>query len=625
MSKLIGNVVKVSRGTSRLLPLQVVTRSIKTKEESQPNHDVPNLRTFDTVWAREHGSRPYHLRRPLRIKGHGKTVVLNPFYNKGSAFLPGERDRLGIRGIIPSRELKMSDQIQRVLDQLNKEETNIAKYRCLRDVHDRNETLFHRICVDYIETVAPLIYTPTVGEACDKFGHDYRRARGMYFCHEDHGHMAGMVYNWPAHDVHVIVVTDGSRILGLGDLGANGMGIPIGKLALYCAAGGIAPHRVLPIMFDVGTNNKKLLDDRMYMGMQHHRLEGNAYYELLDELMYALTTRWPNVLIQFEDFSSDKAMTILNRYRNHYVCFNDDIQGTGAVAVAGLLSALQQLGLSNEDICNQRIVIAGAGSAGLGVANALLEAMVKAGLPREQALKNFWITDVNGVVHAGSPSATEASLKFARTDTAGMPLLDCIKAVKPTALLGLTGQGGLFTEEILKSMGNGTQNPIIFPLSNPTDNAECTAQECIEATEGRAVFASGSPFSPLVYEGRQISPSQCNNMFIFPGLGLGATLGNCQTVSDGMIHQCSLTLASSLTDEEREKGQIFPSVGRIRNVSLQIAAGVIRQAAREGLIPEARLDQLPNLVAEDVLESYIRRKMYDPVYVPLINPPKRHH
>jgi len=550
-------------------------------------------------------------------------VVLNPFYNKGSAFLPGERDRLGIRGIIPSRQLNMSDQIHRVMDQLNKEETNIKKYLCLRDLHDRNETLFHRFCVDYIEMVAPLIYTPTVGDACNLFGHDYRRARGMYFCHEDHGHMAGMVYNWPAPDVHVIVVTDGSRILGLGDLGANGMGIPIGKLALYCAAGGIAPHRVLPIMFDVGTNNEKLLDDRMYMGMQHHRLEGNHYYELLDELMYALTTRWPNVLIQFEDFSSDKAMTILNRYRDHYLCFNDDIQGTGAVAVAGLLSALQQLGQSTEDICNQRIVIAGAGSAGLGVANALLEAMVMTGMDREQAAKNFWMADEHGVIHEAT--ATPASLKFARTDeTGGMSLLECIQTVKPTALLGLTGQGGLFNEDILKAMAQGTQNPIIFALSNPTSNAECTAEECIKATDGRVVFASGSPFDPLTYEGRRFSPSQCNNMFIFPGLGLGATLGNCQTVSDAMIHQCSLTLASSLTAEEREHGQIFPSVGRIRDVSLQIAAAVIRKAAEEDLIPATRLDELPNLRVDGVLETYIRRKMYDPVYVPLINPPKTH-
>eukprot|EP00038_Savillea_parva_P001424 m.103828 g.103828 ORF g.103828 m.103828 type:complete len:654 (+) comp10498_c0_seq1:48-2009(+) len=592
----------------------------KNPDLSDPDW-VPEIKSFYTSFTETHGSRPYHLRKTIRVKTQGKGILTNPLYNKGSAFMHGERDRLGIRGLLPSRMLEMEAQIERVMGHLELEESPIRKYIYLRDLHDRNETLFHRVLVDHMEDLAPVVYTPTVGLACKKFGHDYRRARGMYFCHHDHGDMGGMVYNWPEADVRVIVVTDGSRILGLGDLGANGMGIPIGKLALYCAAGGIAPHRVLPIMFDAGTNNPKLLQDPFYMGLQHRRLSGSHYFELMDEFIFAITARWPNVMIQFEDFSSDKAMDILNRYRDHHLVFNDDIQGTGAVTVAGILSALRQQGKCHSELVNQRIVIAGAGSAGLGVANALHGAMVMEGLTPEEASANFWICDVNGVLSPTSNVLAGAE-KFVRNDdSAGMSIADVIPRVKPTILLGLSSVPNLFTHDMIKMMGEYAERPVIFPLSNPTANAECTAEEAYGLTEGRVIFASGSPFDPVTLNGQMFVPSQCNNMFIFPGLGLGATICKAGRITDSMIHQTSIALANSLTDDERARGQIFPSVKRIRQVSRQIAVATIVQATKEGLVHDTTLETMPADLSVDNedLHRYVNRRMYDPVYTPLVD------
>lgn len=308
----------------------------------------------------------------------------------------GERDRLRFRGLLPPRRLNLGIQKERVLLAIRKESSNIQKYKILEDLHDRNETLYHRVLVDHIEEMAPIIYTPTVGQACKEFSSFLRRPRGMYFSREDRGHMCAMVYNWPHDDVHVICVTDGSRILGLGDLGANGMGIPIGKLSLYCAAGGIAPHRVLPVVLDSGTNNRQLHDDPFYVGVKEPRLEGTPYYELVDEFMQAVRNRWPNVLVQFEDFSSDKAQTILNKYRHDHLCFNDDIQGTGATTLAGIFGALRARGEDISDLSKQRILIAGAGSAGIGVAQVLMEAMLEQGAGLEESKNAFFIADKDG-------------------------------------------------------------------------------------------------------------------------------------------------------------------------------------------------------------------------------------
>ena len=342
--------------------------------------------------GKKYADVPYHLRPALRVTPTGKNLLSTPTFNKGGAFGLGERDRLGLRGLLPPRRLTMKQQIERTEAQLAKEDSMIRKNLYLRDLLDTNETLFHRVLLDNIKELAPAVYTPTVGQACVEFGEMFRRPRGMYFNSHDLGDMSAMMYNWKAKDVHVACVTDGSRILGLGDLGANGMGIPIGKLALYCAAGGIAPHRVLPIMFDAGTNNEELLNSDTYLGLQHERLEGDEYYEMLDEFMAAVYNRYPNVFLQFEDFSSDKAMDILNRYRDDYLCFNDDVQGTGAVSVAGLMSALRLQGKPVDALKDQRILIAGAGSAGIGVATALADAMVLQGLSREDVRMSLFLS-----------------------------------------------------------------------------------------------------------------------------------------------------------------------------------------------------------------------------------------
>lgn len=333
---------------------------------------------------------------PIKIAVRGADILHNPLYNKGTAFKHGERDRLRFRGLLPSRVMNIVNQKDRFLIALRSEESNIRKNILLEDLHDRNETLYHRVLVDHLEEMAPLIYTPTVGQACMEFGARFRRPRGMYFTEEDRGHMAAMVYNWPRDTVHVIVVTDGSRILGLGDLGANGMGIPIGKLSLYCAAGGIAPHRVLPVVLDVGTNNEELLNDPFYLGVQKKRLRGDDYFFLIDEFMQAVRFRWPNVLVQFEDFSSEVAQTLLNKYRDQHLCFNDDIQGTGATTLAGVMCALRAKGEDVSALGDQRIVIAGAGSAGIGIAQVLMQGMIEQGRSPEEAKNAFYICDQFG-------------------------------------------------------------------------------------------------------------------------------------------------------------------------------------------------------------------------------------
>jgi len=458
---------------------------------------------------------------PLSVSQSGSEILNNPLFNKFTAFKSGERDRLHFRGLLPPRRVNMKIQKERVLQEIRAEPSMIRKHIILEDVHDRNETLYHRILVDHMVEMAPIIYTPTVGQACKEFAMRYRRPRGMYFCEEDRGHMAAMVYNWPEKDVHVIVVTDGSRILGLGDLGCNGMGIPIGKLSLYCAAGGIAPHRVLPVVIDVGTDNEELLNDKFYLGVQKPRLQGSKYYHLVDEFIQAVRHRWPNVLIQFEDFSSDKAQKLLNKYRDDILCFNDDIQGTGATTLAGVLGALRAKGELPTSLGDQRILIAGAGSAGIGVAQVLYQAMLEHGRSEEEAKNCFFIADENGLL--GTERLDQLSPEqamFARDTDGGLSLNEIVNKHKPTMILGMTAVGGLFSEKLIRDMGKHCERPIIFPLSNPTIKAECSAEQAFEWTDGRCIFASGSPFDPVqLKDGRTFYPTQCNNMFVFPGIG----------------------------------------------------------------------------------------------------------
>jgi len=551
---------------------------------------------------------------PLNISTRGADILHNPLFNKGTAFKLGERDRLRFRGLLPPRRLNMPLQKARFLKAIREETSDIRKHIMLEDLHDRNETLYHRVIIDHIEEMAPLIYTPTVGQACKEFAMRFRKPRGMYFTEEDRGHMAAMVYNWPQKDVHVIVVTDGSRILGLGDLGANGMGIPIGKLSLYCAAGGIAPHRVLPVTIDVGTDNEEFLKDPFYLGIQQKRLTGNKYYQVIDEFIQAVRNRWPNVLIQFEDFSSDKAQTLLNMYQKRVLCFNDDIQGTGATTLAGCLGALRAKGESVTALGKQRILIAGAGSAGIGVAQVLKQAMVEQGCTEEEARDCFFIVDQKGLIgEERKDTLSQEQAVFCRKDDDGLPLIEIVKKYKPTMLLGMTAVGGLFTEDLIREMKANCDKPIIFPLSNPTIKAECTAEQAFEWTDGECIFASGSPFDPVTMDdGRTFFPTQCNNMFVFPGIGLGATLCGASQVTDRMLYVAAEALANFMTEEELKVGKVFPNINYIRDVSHAVAVAVIKEAAQNDDAPKITQKNMENL------EDFVQSKMYDPVYVPLI-------
>ena len=553
----------------------------------------------------------------------GINLLHDPLWNKGTAFGASERERFGIRGLLPPRMLHMEDQVARFLGMLEEEPDDILKAVALNELHDRNETLFHRVLVENIETLAPLVYTPTVGRVCQEFGDRFRRPRGMYFSTADRGHFDAMMYNWPQKDVHICVVTDGSRILGLGDLGVNGMGIPVGKLALYCAAGGIAPHRVMPVMLDVGTNNQQLLDDPRYLGAQHPRLSGDEYFAMVDEFMAAMRHHFPGACVQFEDFQSEVAGEILGKYRDSTLCFNDDIQGTGCVALAGLLSALQAQGKPAEALKDQRILVAGAGSAGLGVAAMLVEGMVQQGLTEAEARRRFYICDKDGLIGKGREATLELTQPhFIRTDLpAGLSLEEVAEAVKPTILLGLSSVGGLFSQQLVETVqtsaeDEGSKGAIIFPLSNPTANAECSLRQALDWTGGRCVFASGSPFDPVARaDGTTHTPSQCNNMFIFPGLGLGLSVSGAAKCTDTTLYDVSIALSKSLTPEERAGGQVFPSVTRIREVSEAIALATMESTLKQGLANKAK--------PSDDLEALLDRKTYYPTYVPLGSSPYR--
>ncbi|GMH90526.1 hypothetical protein TL16_g11793 [Triparma laevis f. inornata] len=589
---LLGNGAKLTRPIS--------SSTVRAFSADEHDFDFHSLRKF---------------KAPLQVPKRGVDILHDPLFNKGTAFKSGERDRLRFRGLLPPRRLTMDMQAKRMLQAIRDNDTEIGKNKCIEDLHDRNETLYHRLLVDNIEELAPVIYTPTVGQACKEFGTRFRKPRGMYFSAQDKTNMAAMVYNWPQRDVHVIVVTDGSRILGLGDLGANGMGIPIGKLSLYCAAGGIAPHRVLPVTIDVGTDNEELLKDEFYLGLQHKRIKGQEYFEIVDEFMQAVKHRWPQALVQFEDFRSDVAQPLLNNYRDTHLCFNDDIQGTGATTLAGCLGSLRATGQAVTELGNQRILIAGAGSAGIGVATVLYQAMLAQGFDETAAKNAFFIADEHGLLTKDRTDLNAEQAFFARDEGKGLGLEEIAKTYKPTILLGLTACGGLFKENLIRTMSENCEKPIIFPLSNPTTSAECTAKQAYEWSNGTCVFASGSPFDPVERDGKTYYPTQCNNMFIFPGLGLGASLCGAKSVTDKMLYESAVALANFVTKEELAQGKVFPRVSEIRAVSKDVACSVIREAWGTGIARRVTEKEMANL------EEWVQSKMYDPVYVPIVEKP----
>lgn len=541
---------------------------------------------------------------PLELYARGVEILHEPLLNKGTAFSSVERDALGLRGLVPPRVVTQDEQVERVLENFNKKTDPLEKFIYLTALHDRNETLYYKVLIDNLMEMTPIVYTPVVGAACQQFGHIYRRQRGMYISLYDKGHIRQMFENWNADEVDIIVVSDGSRILGLGDLGANGMGIPIGKLALYVAGGGIYPCKTLPIIIDTGTNNQELLDDPLYLGINQKRCGEDEYYDLIDEFVRAVQRKWPEALIQWEDFTNDHAFPLLNNYRDKVLCFNDDIQGTGAVALSGLLGSMR---MKDEKLSDQRIIFYGAGSAAVGIADMIVAGiMEESGISEEEARKRFWLLDSQGLVVKNGPrELQEHKIPFARDEKHVDNLLDVVKNVKPTILVGVSGQGQTFTEEIIREMHKHVDEPIVFALSNPTSKSECTAEQAYRWTDGKAIFASGSPFDPVRMKGKIYVPGQGNNMFIFPGVGLGATLCKSKKVTDGMFYAAAKALADLVTDEELALRTVYPDLRKIRRISASIAARVCEMAFDEGLAQIERPD--------DIL-AFVQSKMYQPDY-----------
>jgi malate dehydrogenase (oxaloacetate-decarboxylating)(NADP+) len=478
----------------------------------------------------------------------------------------------------------------------------------LIELADRNVTLFYRVLMDNLVEMTPIMYTPTVGRACQKFGHIYRKNRGMYITMRHKGRIAQVLSHWPNKETDIIVISDGSRILGLGDLGANGMGIPIGKLVLYVAGAGLHPNRSLPILLDVGTDNDELLNDPLYLGLTHRRVSDGEFYEIVDEFVEAAKARWPHVLIQWEDFTPDKSFPLLERYREDTLCFNDDIQGTGAVALAGLMAAMR---IRKERLSDQRIVFCGAGSANVGIADMICAGMIDEGsIGIEDARKKFWMVDSKGLVTTRREGTLAAhKLPYARDEAPADSLLEVVRQAKPTILIGACGHAGLFSEKVVRAMHEDCERPVIFALSNPTSKAECSAEQAYQWTDGKAIFASGSPFGPVRVGGRIFVPGQGNNMFIFPGMGLGAVACGASKITDEMFFAAAKTLAYMVTDEELAAGTVYPDLGKIRQISLAIASAVCMHAWDEGLARYAE--------PEDIRE-HVRSCMYHPEYRPYV-------
>jgi malate dehydrogenase (oxaloacetate-decarboxylating)(NADP+) len=531
----------------------------------------------------------------------GIALLRDPLLNKGTAFTEQERDALGLRGLLPAHMLSMEAQAERVLTNLRDQPNDLDKYVALNALHDRNETLFFRVVCDNIDEIQPLIYTPTVGLACQRFGHIFQRPRGLFVGANDRGRIAELLANWP-YPAKLIVVTDGERILGLGDLGANGMGIPVGKLSLYSACAGIHPKLCLPVMLDVGTNNETLLNDPYYIGLRQKRLSGTAYDELVDEFITAAREVFPGVLIQFEDFANHSAFHLLHKYREKICVFNDDIQGTAAVALAGLFSALRVIG---SKLTDQTLLFLGAGEAATGIADLVVSAMVAEGATEAEARRRNWLVDSRGLVVKNRSSLTEHKLPYAHEHAPIGDFLTAIRTLKPTAIIGVAAVGGTFTPAVLRTMAEINKQPIVFALSNPTSKAECSAEEAYRHTGGRALFACGSPYDPVKLGGKTFVPRQGNNSYIFPGVGLGAIASGTRLVTNEMFMAAAHTLANLVSEADLKQGSLYPALPRIREVSAHIAAAVAEVAYKRGLAT----GQKP----KDLL-AYVQSQMYDPHY-----------
>jgi len=504
----------------------------------------------------------------------GFDVLRDKALNRSIAFRRRDRDRLGLRGLLPYRVSTEQQMVQRVMANLERLPRDIDRYMLLSSLQERNHWLFYRTVIDHIDQILPLIYTPTVGEACREFSHIAREPKGFFITPEDRGAIRRILGNWPRKDIRVIVVTDGQRILGLGDLGANGMGIPIGKLALYTACAGIDPEACLPVTLDVGTNNEELRADLLYLGYPRRRLEGQAYFDLVEEFMTAVQSRYPNALVQFEDFLTPNAYALLTKYRQRMLCFNDDIQGTAAVALAGVYSSTRITGVRFGDL---KIMFLGAGSAATGIADLMTTAFMDEGLSRDQARRHLWFVDVNGLVVRERTDLLEHNLPYAH-DMKPMGFVEAIDAIRPHVLIGATGAPGTFTRPVIERMSALNDRPAIFALSNPTSKAECTAEEAYAWSGGRALFASGSPFGPVIHEGRTLRPAQGNNAYVFPGIGLGAVACRARTLPDELFLAAARALARRVRQSDLDQGSLYPPLREIRKISLAIAVAVATKA-----------------------------------------------
>lgn len=547
-------------------------------------------------------------KRPLYIPYAGPSLLEMPLLNKGSAFTQQERVDFNLIGLLPQKVETIEEQAERAYRQYRLCQTDLDRHITLRAIQDDNETLFYYLLEDHLEEMLPIIYTPTVGEACEEFSNIYRNHRGLFVSWPDREHMDYLLRSATKEKVKVIVVTDGERILGLGDQGIGGMGIPIGKLSLYTACGGISPANTLPIMLDVGTNNQALLDDPMYMGWRHKRIGQKEYDAFVAQFLEAVKRRWPNVLVQFEDFAQNNAMRLLNQYRDAACCFNDDIQGTASVCLATLMAACKT---KDEKVSEQTVAFLGAGSAGCGIAEQIVVAMTNEGLPEREARERIFMVDRDGLLTSDLKGLQDFQSALAQDparikDWSGRELLDVVKQAKPTVLIGVSGQRGLFTEEVIKTMHAGCPQPLVMPLSNPTSRVEATPADILAWTNGDALVAAGSPFKPVELNGKTYPIAQCNNAYIFPGIGLGVIAAGASRVTDTMLMAASDALAKQAPIVQQTGERLLPDLARIQEISRNIAFEVAMQAQEDGVVA-LRSD-------EATLRRTIERNFWRPHY-----------
>jgi malate dehydrogenase (oxaloacetate-decarboxylating) len=535
-----------------------------------------------------------------------------PLLNKGTAFTQTERTGFGLHGLLPAEVETLEQQVVRAYEAYQRKDEDLERHIYLRALQDTNEVLFYKLLLDHIEEMTPIVYTPTVALACEQFSHIYRRPRGLFISYPLRDSLAELLRNRPNKDVDVIVVTDGERILGIGDQGAGGLGIPIGKLSLYTLIGGIRPERTLPIVLDVGTNNSERLNDPEYLGWRHERITGQAYFDFVDQFVQAVKQELPGTCLQWEDFATPHARPILQRYRDELLTFNDDIQGTAAVALGAALGAVKVTGRTLKE---QQIVMLGAGSAGIGVADGLRAAMKGEGLTEDEARSRFWVIDKNGLLQSGRKDLTSEQSVYAqpegrvsawpRTSNGHIGLADVIGQIKATILIGLSTVGGAFSEPIVREMARKVDRPIIFPLSNPTSKSEAKAEDLILWTDGRALVASGSPFAPVSFKGRKIPIAQCNNVYIFPAMGLAVVASGARRVTEPMMLAAARALGANSPALKDPSASLLPPLPDIRRVAADIAVAVGIEAQRDGVAPK---------LSEDELRRRVQETQWTPIY-----------